>query len=131
MLSMKSVEPQQLTADSRFRFKCHKGTGCFTKCCSNIDILLTPYDIIRLKKRLGLTSGEFLERHVMIEIDEKTSHPFIFLKMNEDGQRNCPFVASEGCTIYMDRPANCRYYPLGQASLKKIDDKSNVATTEE
>jgi Fe-S-cluster containining protein len=131
MLSMKSVEPLQLTLSSRFNFKCHKGIGCFTKCCSNIDILLTPYDIIRLKNRLGLPSGEFLERHIIIEIDEKTSHPFVFLKMNEDANRSCPFVTSEGCTIYIDRPANCRYYPVGQASLKKMDEKSNVAITEE
>lgn len=131
MLSMKSVEPVQLTLDSRFKFKCHKGIGCFTKCCSNIDILLTPYDIIRLKKRLGISSGEFLDRHIFIEIDEKTSHPFVFLKMNEDINRSCPFVTQEGCTIYSDRPANCRYYPLGQASLKKMDAKINVAITEE
>jgi len=131
MLSMKSVEPVQLMPDSRFRFKCHKGIGCFTKCCSNIDIMLTPYDIIRMKKRLGISSGEFLDRYAYIEIDEKTSHPFIFLKMNEDKERNCPFVTAEGCTIYSDRPANCRYYPVGQASLKKMDEKIKQAVTEE
>ncbi|MBF0557386.1 MAG: YkgJ family cysteine cluster protein [Nitrospirae bacterium] len=131
MLSMKSVDPVQLTLNSRFSFKCYKSIGCFTKCCSNIDILLTPYDIIRLKKKLGLSSGEFLDRHVLIEIDEKTSHPFVFLKMNEDAGRSCPFVSPEGCTIYSDRPANCRYYPLGQASLKKMDENINVAVTEE
>ncbi len=131
MLSMKSVEPIHLTLDARFKFNCHKGIGCFTKCCSNIDIMLTPYDIIRLKKRLGISSSEFLERHIFVEIDEKTSHPFIFLKMTEDSSRSCPFVTPEGCSIYSDRPANCRYYPVGQASLKKMDEKINVAITEE
>lgn len=131
MLSMKSVEPVQLTPASRFSFKCHKAIGCFTRCCSNIDILLTPYDIVRMKKRLGLSSGEFLDSRVLIEIDEKTSHPFVFLKMNDDADRSCPFVSPDGCTIYSDRPANCRYYPLGQASLKKMDENINVAVTEE
>lgn len=131
MLSMKYVEPVRLSLKNRFRFRCHTKIGCFTKCCSNIDIMLTPYDIIRLKKRMNLSSGEFLLRYTFIDIDEKTSHPFVFLKMNEDSQRSCPFVTPEGCTIYSDRPANCRYYPIGQASLKKMDDKINKPITEE
>lgn len=131
MLSMKSVEPIQLTLDARFKFKCHKGIGCFTKCCSDIDILLTPYDIIRLKKRMGLSSGEFLTQYIIVKINEKTSHPFVFLKMNEDVSRNCPFVSPDGCAIYSDRPANCRYYPVGQASLKKMSGKMDLAVTEE
>jgi Fe-S-cluster containining protein len=131
MLSMKHVEPVRLSLDTKFKFRCYKGIGCFTKCCSNIDIMLTPYDIVRLKNRLGISSGEFLANHTYVEIDEKTSHPFVFLKMNEDVDRKCPFVTAEGCTLYPDRPANCRYYPVGQASLKKMDDKINEPITEE
>lgn len=131
MLSMKHVEPVRLSLDTKFKFRCHKDIGCFTKCCSNIDIMLTPYDIVRLKSRLGTSSGEFLANHTYVEIDEKTSHPFVFLKMNEDAERKCPFVTAEGCTVYSDRPANCRYYPVGQASLKKMDDKINEPITEE
>lgn len=131
MLNMKYVEPVRLSLDTIFRFRCHKDISCFTKCCSNIDIMLTPYDIVRLKNRLGISSDEFLANYTYIEIDEKTSHPFIFLRMNEDKERKCPFVTTDGCTIYSDRPANCRYYPVGQASLKKMDEKINEPITEE
>jgi len=131
MLSMKSVEPVHLTVDARLKFRCHKGISCFTKCCSNIDILLTPYDILRLKNRLGLSSEEFLIRYTYVHIDEKTSHPFVFLKMNQDMMKNCPFVSEQGCKIYSDRPASCRYYPVGQGSLKKLDEKTNKPITEE
>ncbi|MBF0507240.1 MAG: YkgJ family cysteine cluster protein [Nitrospirae bacterium] len=93
--------------------------------------MLTPYDIVRMKKRMGMSSGDFLDKYTYTEIDEKTLHPFIFLKMNGDADRNCPFVTREGCNIYADRPANCRYYPVGQASLKKMDDKADEAITEE
>jgi Fe-S-cluster containining protein len=128
---MKHVEPVRLSLDTKFKFRCHKDIGCFTKCCSNIDIMLTPYDIVRLKNRLDISSGEFLANHTYVEIDEKTSHPFVFLKMSEDAERKCPFVTAGGCTVYSDRPANCRYYPVGQASLKKMDDKINEPITEE
>ena len=78
--SMKDVEPSQLTLDAKFKFRCHKGIKCFTKCCKNINILLTPYDIIRMKKRLGISSEEFLDKYTYMEFDEKSSHPLVRLK---------------------------------------------------
>jgi len=117
--SMKDVEPTKLTLESKFKFRCHKGIKCFTKCCSNINILLTPYDILRMKKRLGMSSEEFLEKYTYMEIDDKSSHPLVRLKMLEGNEKKCPFVTPEGCTIYSDRPANCRYYPVGQGILRK------------
>jgi Fe-S-cluster containining protein len=39
--------------------------------------------------------------------------------MQDDNEKKCPFVSPEGCTIYTDRPANCRYYPVGQGTLRK------------
>jgi Fe-S-cluster containining protein len=80
---------------------------------------------------MGMSSEEFLIAYTYIHIDEKTSHPFIFLRMNEDEGRKCPFVSEEGCKIYSDRPANCRYYPVGQASLKKRDEAIDMVITEE
>lgn len=112
------VVPTKLSLKSKFKFRCHKAIRCFTKCCSNIDILLTPYDVIRMKNRLGLSSEEFLAKYTYIKFDEKTSHPYAMLKMTEGEEKKCPFVTSEGCTIYTDRPANCRYYPIGQGTLK-------------
>jgi hypothetical protein len=55
------VDPVRLTKESKFRFSCHPGVPCFTNCCRNMNIILTPYDIIRLKNRLGLTSDMFLQ----------------------------------------------------------------------
>ncbi|MGO9379874.1 MAG: YkgJ family cysteine cluster protein [Dissulfurispiraceae bacterium] len=131
MLNMKSVDTVRLSTNTKFKFKCHKNIECFTKCCSNIQIMLTPYDIIRLKNRLKLSSGEFLNDYTFVEIEEKSAYPFVFLKMNADKERKCRFVTQDGCTIYDDRPANCRYYPVGQASLKKKDDTINELITEE
>ncbi len=123
---MSSVEPVKLTLNSKFKFRCHKGIDCFTKCCSGIDILLTPYDILRIKNRLEISSGEFLERYTYIHIDEKPSYPFVMLRMLDDEKKSCPFVTPEGCTIYADRPSNCRYYPIGQGMLKKHEGESII-----
>ncbi|UCG78481.1 MAG: YkgJ family cysteine cluster protein [Nitrospirota bacterium] len=105
------IDPKQLAPDSKFRFKCHKDVPCFNKCCSELDIFLTPYDILRMKNALNMTSSEFLDKYTETVILEKTQLPFIRLKMEESGQ--CRFVTEEGCKIYTDRPLACRYYPLG------------------
>jgi hypothetical protein len=123
---MKDVEPTKLSMKTGFNFKCHKGIKCFTKCCSKINILLTPYDIVRVKKRLGMSSEEFLEKYTRMEIDEKSTQPLVRLKMLDDEEKRCPFVTPEGCTIYSDRPANCRYYPIGQGTLRKATEQGPV-----
>lgn len=124
MRNMSAVDHVQLTLKSKFRFKCHEGISCFTKCCSNIDIMLTPYDIVVMKRKLGMTSEEFLEKYTYVNPDEKSAFPFVFLKMKTDEERTCHFVTPEGCSVYEERPANCRYYPIGQGTLKKaVDDR--------
>ena len=64
------VQPEELTPQSRFRFRCHEDIACFNACCRSIDIALTPYDILRLKRRLDLDSREFVGRYtVPFEMD--------------------------------------------------------------
>ena len=113
------IQPVRLEHDSPFRFRCHPGVPCFTRCCRNMNIILTPYDIIRLKNRLGLTSDLFLHLYAEPEILGLTGIPVARLKMREDADGLCPFVTPEGCQVYTDRPVCCRYYPIGIASLRQ------------
>ena len=121
------IQPLRLGPDSRFTFRCHKDVKCFTQCCRGINIILTPYDIIRLKNRLGLSSGQFLALYTELQMLEKTDVPVVTLKLLDEGgaateKKACPFVKPEGCMVYEDRPTSCRYYPLGVASLAYKDD---------
>ena len=76
---MANVEPVRLGSDSTFKFKCHSGVKCFTACCRDINIILTPYDIIRLKNRLDLSSEEFLAIYTEPQLLEKTGLPVVTL----------------------------------------------------
>lgn len=118
------VIPVKLTGKSRLKFRCHPGVRCFTACCSNVNIALPPYDLMRIKKRLGITTAEFIERYGEIQILDRTLLPVITLRMKDDDKKSCPFVTPEGCTIYSDRPNICRYYPVGMATLRKQDADS-------
>ena len=100
-----------LEKDSKIRFQCRPGLSCFTTCCRDVNIFLTPYDILRMKNRLGIPSDGFLERDTKTLLPPGGGIPVIQLKMRE-GDKRCHFVTDEGCSIYKDRPWSCRMYPL-------------------
>lgn len=108
----------RLSLDDTFKFACHPGVPCFGKCCANVNIFLTPYDVLRMKRALGMTSSEFLQKYTTPLRLEENQLPVVVLKMGEDEEKRCPFVSDQGCTIYEDRPWSCRMYPLGLASSK-------------
>ncbi len=111
-----NVLPRKLTLDSNIRFRCHPRVACFTECCGGIKIILTPYDILQLIRRMELTAPEFLHQYTEPVYLEKTDMPGVQLKLREEDNK-CPFVTPEGCTVYTDRPTACRYYPVGMADF--------------
>jgi hypothetical protein len=82
--------------------------------------MLTPYDILRLKNRLGLTSAEFLEKHTVTFDMDAHGIPGIRMK-TKPGTAECQFLTPEGCGVYEDRPAACRYYALGATTMRAKD----------
>jgi hypothetical protein len=108
-------QKRQLASGESFRFACHPKLSCFGTCCRDVNILLTPLDVMRLARRLGLSTGDFLERHTLTPITKDLHLPVLMLRMGEDPDRRCPFVGEQGCTLYEDRPWACRMYPLGMA----------------
>lgn len=98
-----------------FTFSCHPGVSCFTFCCRKVDLVLYPYDIIRLKTRLAIDSEEFLQRHTKLVKGQNPYFPTVMLALTDEGKGDCPFLADSGCTVYEDRPTDCRCYPLERA----------------
>ncbi len=105
-----------LAAGERFTFACHPGVPCFTECCRLLDLVLSPYDVLRLKRGLQLTSMAFLDRYALIEPVEGATFPLVYLAMEEDDQGRCPFVSADGCRVYPHRPAACRLYPVARGT---------------
>ena len=107
---------KRLKLDDSLTFSCHKEVSCFNACCSDINIFLTPYDVLRMKNRLGMSSSEFLDEYTVSPFTKEQKLPVVVLKMGEEPLKKCLFVTDEGCSIYEDRPWPCRMYPLGFAS---------------
>jgi uncharacterized protein len=111
------IQPVKLSLDDTIQFRCHKDIACFNECCKRIDILLTPYDILRLKKRLGITSTEFLQQYTVPYEMDGHGMPGVKIRTADENPA-CPFLREEGCSVYEDRPTVCRYYALGLMSMR-------------
>ncbi len=122
------VVPVRLKAEDMFAFRCRKGIACWNKCCHDTDIALTPMDILRLSRRMNLRPRDFLSRYTLPAIHEQSNLPIAKLKMQgENNAGACVFMhTADGCTVYADRPASCRYYPLGFASVKLRDEEGKA-----
>jgi Fe-S-cluster containining protein len=118
------VIPETFGGDREIRFRCRKGIACWNACCSNIDITLTPYDVLRLGKRLGMDSGAFLREHTFPYEMEKDGLAGVKLKPAEGGTA-CAFMRPEGCSVYEDRPTACRYYPVALLAMRKQGESTD------
>ena len=81
---------RQLETGESFKFKCHPGVACFTECCRALELALTPYDVLRLRKALGLSSTQFLDQHAIVELLPEDPFPQVFLSTVIFGIGNLP-----------------------------------------
>jgi len=115
----------RLKPDEEYTFDCHPGVPCFTECCRMLELSLTPYDVLRLRKGTGLTSQELHDRFIIEERGDQDMFPKYYLTMIDDGRASCAFVDDKGCQVYEHRPGACRAYPLGRAAVKTRNGELN------
>ena len=131
---MKSVElndidklpGKRVEKGETFQFRCHDGLSCFNLCCRNLNLFLTPYDVIQLKNCLGITSGEFLEKHTHVVMRHHAHFPDVLLKMAENDEKTCPFLTEKGCSVYPMRPDSCRTFPVEEGVIFEGDKREKI-----
>jgi|WetSurMetagenome_2_1015567.scaffolds.fasta_scaffold19482_5 uncharacterized protein len=111
-------EYPRMSLDDSFVFRCDSSMQCFNQCCHDVTIVLTPYDILRIKRALQLDSSDFLKEYTLSPFAKDQKIPAVILKMDAQTKK-CPFVTEAGCSIYANRPWACRMYPLGLAEPDK------------
>ena len=137
---MNLIDPNTLTKDQKDMFKLKGGDHfkllglddtfnltCIqcARCCKNRSnyhrfdkIILTPYDIIRLSRRLKITTSDFHSQFADMELRPRTHSAEAVLRFTGDDKNNiCPFWVDNRCIVYSDRPMSCRAYPLGRLIL--------------
>lgn len=94
------------------RFSC---TRC-GRCCTIAGyVWVDEREIARLAGRLGLSVDEFGRRHLR-RVGSRTS-------LVEKAGHECVFwSAREGCTVYEDRPRQCRTFPFWPENVAAPED---------
>ena len=84
--------------ETPFSYRCRR---C-NRCCTGKRIQVNPYEIARLARARGVSTGEARERFT---VDGA---------LRQDAADRCVFLGEEGCTVHADRPLVCRLFPLGR-----------------
>jgi uncharacterized protein len=101
MLRNETKIPDKKSRAENFGYVCQR---CL-KCCQHKRIQLNPYEVARLARNLGQTTGEFRAACTV-------NGDGLVLRQTETG--TCVFLGSDGCSVHADRPLVCRLYPLGR-----------------
>ena len=111
------MEPEitPISLHDTFCFACTPEVSCFNACCRDLNQALTPYDVLRLKSCLGLSSEQFLAQYTLEHTGPGSGLPVVTLKPDANHDLCCPFVTEKGCRVYENRPSSCRMYPLVRA----------------
>jgi Fe-S-cluster containining protein len=80
--------------------------------------------VLRLKQRLGMDSGAFLNEYTVPYELEPGGLAGVKLRPVAGGTA-CRFMTAEGCSVYEDRPTSCRYYPLALLSMRKQGESTD------
>jgi Fe-S-cluster containining protein len=73
------------------------------RCCHEKIITLSPYDVLRIARATGLSTGAVVQRYT-IRRDS-------VLRFRLEG--TCTALDGARCTVHRGRPLACRLYPLG------------------
>ncbi len=107
----------ELAEGETFVFACNESVPCFNRCCAELTLPLTPYDVLRLRRHMdNIDSEVFLQTYAEVRAFPETGFPLPLLKLQEGPGAPCPFVTPGGCSLYEDRPGACRTYPLGRGT---------------
>lgn len=109
---LESGSLSELKPNDSFNFECQD--QCMGRCCTNITILLDPWDIEEIARHLGLSGRDFVDQYCYLDFDQQIKWSYACLRQAKDGP--CIFMLEGGkCEIYPVRSRNCRTYPVGRA----------------
>ncbi|MFP4152966.1 MAG: YkgJ family cysteine cluster protein [Alkalispirochaeta sp.] len=100
------------------RFSC---TQC-SRCCRHDSgyVFLSESDLAALMRSTGLNRDEFIERYCLWVPFGENGH----LSLTEQSNHDCIFWRDGGCSVYDDRPAQCRTYPFWEHILENEESWS-------
>lgn len=108
-----NFDKMKIGVDEPFKFHC---TMCGKCCIHREDILLTPKDMYRMAKKLGITPEELFEQYCETYIGSDSRIPIVRLKPR-GSVRRCPLLKDRKCSLHDAKPAVCAMFPIGRCLM--------------
>jgi len=106
-----NMDSYRIGLDEPFAYRCRMCGRC---CLGREDILLTPRDLFRAAKHLGMAPDAFVNRYCECYLGEDSRMPIVrLLPVGEE--LACPLLSPDGrCTVHESKPVICALFPLGR-----------------
>lgn len=112
---MARFDSMKIGLDEPFQFGC---TMCGECCINREDILLSPRDIYRMAKELGLSAGSLFLKYCEAYVGQDSRMPVV--RLNPSGpDRRCPLLKDRKCMVHNAKPTVCAMFPIGRCLVGK------------
>ncbi len=109
--------------EDTFEFSCKQCGSC---CIGRQDIILNPFDVYRMSKKLNIDPGDFLLTYTEQITGSHSRLPMVTLKVADNGM--CPFLKINNsktglfeCSIQDAKPGACANHPIGVMFQENTD----------
>ena len=93
------------------RFECQGSGNCCVSRGSYGFVYLSPNDLKRFAKYFKVSINKFKEKYCQI------TDGFIHLIENNELEGKCFFLKNKKCTVYKNRPSQCRTWPFWNENM--------------
>lgn len=117
-----NFESMKIGIDEPFKFNC---TQCGKCCINRQDILITPRDLFRMSKELGISQLEFVKRYCDTYLGPNSHIPLVRI-VPQDSSGRCPMLNSNQCAVHSVKPTVCAMFPIGRAISYTAQEKDSA-----
>jgi Fe-S-cluster containining protein len=105
-----NLENLKIGLDNTFQFSCSRCGRC---CYWRDDIMVSPSDVFRGSKVLGIYPLDFISKYCEIFLGGQSRTPLLRIKSDmRDG--HCVLLKNNQCIIHKGKPTVCALYPIGR-----------------
>lgn len=124
---VENLDSIKIGLDDTFKFHCKMCGDC---CINREDILLSPKDIYRMSKELGITTDDFFKKYCEVYIGSDSRVPIVRLKP-KGADRRCPLLKKKKCKVHRAKPTVCAMFPIGRCVVTDNPKEGLKNITEE
>ena len=122
-----NLDNLRIGVDDTFKFGCNMCGKC---CIHREDILLSPKDLYKISRELGLRPPAVVKEYCEVYLGSDSRMPIVRLQPRGTVRR-CPFLQDRKCSIHSAKPTVCATFPVGRCMKREATGKDISFSTDD